>query len=231
MRTLIIVSHPTLSDSHAQQFLRESLPDEGVRWHHLEHDYPDGQIDKDREQALLADYDRIIFQFPLYWYSSPPLLKQWQDEVLTDGFAYGKHGSQLKGKEFGLVMTTGVNEREYQAGGREGFTISELTRPFQAIARKCEMVYLPSLLIARFDYLSDADRKELLIRYRQYLTMSANPSLLNQEEWFKLELETLGKFQQTDETKAMIDLLIEQMRNNRDHLDDLLFTLEELGEW
>ena len=129
MQTLIIVSHPTLADSNAQRFLWESLPAEGVTWHHLESVYPDGQIDREAEQQQLLQYDRIIFQFPFYWYSSPALLKQWQDVVLTEGFAYGADGSRLSGKEFGLVLALGVNEREYQAGGREGFTISELTRP------------------------------------------------------------------------------------------------------
>jgi len=89
MQTLIIVSHPTLADSNLQRFLWESLPAEGVTWHHLEAVYPDGQVDREAEQQQLLQYDRIIFQFPFYWYSSPALLKQWQDVVLTDDFAYG----------------------------------------------------------------------------------------------------------------------------------------------
>ena len=111
MQTLIIVSHPTLADSNLQRFLWESLPAEGVTWHHLEAVYPDGQVDREAEQQQLLQYDRIIFQFPFYWYSSPALLKQWQDVVLADDFAYGTDGGRLSGKEFGLVLALGVNER------------------------------------------------------------------------------------------------------------------------
>ena len=50
MQTLIIVSHPTLADSNLQRFLWESLPAEGVTWHHLEAVYPDGQVDREAEQ-------------------------------------------------------------------------------------------------------------------------------------------------------------------------------------
>src|SRR5699024_11374121 len=82
-----------------------------------------GKIDVEREQQLLKDNDRVIFQFPFYWYSSPAFLKQWQDEVLTEGFAHGGAQGELAGKEFGLIFMLGVHEREYQAGGRELYTI------------------------------------------------------------------------------------------------------------
>lgn len=230
MRTLLIISHPSIADSHTQRFLWESLPEEGVSWHHLEKEYPSNQIDIQKEQTLLLEHDRILFQFPLYWYSSPPLLKQWQDEVLTEGFAYGKTGNLLTGKEFGLIVTTGVHERAYQAGREEKFTIPELMRPFEAVANKCGMIYLPVLLLARFDYLSESEKKALLIRYRQYLTNQNDDSLVAREQWFKQELRTYGKKDFSEEDQQLIELLIEQMEENREQLDDLLFTLQELEE-
>ena len=51
--------------------------------------YPDFKIDVAEEQKHLAAADRIILQFPFYWYSTPALLKQWQDDVLTYGWAFG----------------------------------------------------------------------------------------------------------------------------------------------
>ncbi len=71
------------------------------------------KIDIETELQLLAQHDRIIFQFPFYWYSSPAHLKIWQDNVLERA----AHG--LKGKELGIVLTTGVAEKEYQAGGKK----------------------------------------------------------------------------------------------------------------
>lgn len=32
--------------------------------------------------------DLLFFQFPLYWYSLPAILKGWIDKVLIEGFAY-----------------------------------------------------------------------------------------------------------------------------------------------
>lgn len=230
MKTLIIVSHPELRESHTQRFLWESLPDEQVTWHHLEGVYPDGAIDPQQEQALLRAHERIVLQFPLYWYSSPPLLKAWQDAVLTEGFAYSRNGSQLAGKELLLVVTTGVQGRAYQPGGAEQFTIQELMRPFQAVALKCQMVYLPVFLVSQFDYMSESERRELLIRYRQALTVNPLPSLEEQEGWFAQELATLGKTGLSYEDSRMVDLLIEQMQANRERLDDLNWTLQEMKE-
>ncbi|MGA9519785.1 MAG: NAD(P)H-dependent oxidoreductase [Trichococcus sp.] len=228
MQTLIIVSHPTLADSNAQRFLWESLPAEGVTWHHLESVYPDGQINQEAEQQQLLQYDRIIFQFPFYWYSSPGLLKQWQDVVLTEGFAYGVDGSRLSEKEFGLVLALGVNECEYQAGGREGFTISELTRPYQAMATKCGMVYLPTLVVSKFDYLSDTKKKELLIAYQQYLTKDNDASLKSSENWFKLQLQSLGKAGLSEADQQLVEHLLAVLEDNREQLDDLAWTLAQM---
>ena len=43
-------------------------------------------------QVALVAADTIVFQFPFYWYSVPPLLKEWIDLVLEHGFAYGLEG-------------------------------------------------------------------------------------------------------------------------------------------
>ncbi|OTE82596.1 NAD(P)H dehydrogenase, partial [Escherichia coli] len=113
MRTLIIISHPTMEESLKQQFFKEASSGLSVTWHHLEASYPDGKIDVKAELQLLAQHDRIIFQFPFYWYSSPAHLKIWQDNVLEQATRV------LEGKELGIVLTTGVAEKEYQAGGKE----------------------------------------------------------------------------------------------------------------
>ena len=44
-------------------------------------EYPDYNISIEREQQRLVEHDVIIFQFPIYWYSTPALLKEWQDLV------------------------------------------------------------------------------------------------------------------------------------------------------
>ena len=68
--------------------------------------YPDFKINVEHEQELIETHDRIVLQFPFYWYSSPALLKQWEDDVIKAGWAYGG-GRALEGKEFMLAVSTG----------------------------------------------------------------------------------------------------------------------------
>lgn len=87
MKTLVIVAHPDLNASRVNRRWKEELlkhPGE-IELHELYAEYPDWQIDVTREQQLLEAHERVILQFPFYWYSYPPLLKKWFDEV----FAYG----------------------------------------------------------------------------------------------------------------------------------------------
>lgn len=51
--------------------------------------YPTLNISAKREQKLLLEHDAIVFQHPFYWYSTPAILKEWQDIVLEHGWAYG----------------------------------------------------------------------------------------------------------------------------------------------
>src|SRR5699024_3648819 len=156
MKTLLIISHPSILESSSQQFLLCAVPqNEQVTVNHLEAAYPDGKVDVEREQQLVNDHDRVILQLPFYWYSSHSSLRQWQDEVLTQGFAHGGAQGELAGKEFGLIFMLAVHEREYHAGGRELYTISELTKPFQAMAHKTGMVYLKPLTVFQFAYMTD----------------------------------------------------------------------------
>ncbi|RLQ94207.1 NAD(P)H-dependent oxidoreductase [Falsibacillus albus] len=148
MKTLIIVAHPNLSMSTINKTWKERLEQENdLTVHDLYEVYPDGKINTDKEQKLLLEHDRIVFQFPFYWYSSPSLLKEWQDVVLSYGWAYGSEGTKLHGKEFALVISTGGPAAAYQAGGYNQYSMSELTKPFQATANLTGMRFLPSFTL------------------------------------------------------------------------------------
>ena len=230
MKTLVIISHPEISESGSQQFLLSSLPEsEAVKVHHLEGSYPDSQIDVAAEQQLLKQFDRILFQFPFYWYSSPPLLKQWQDEVLTYGFAYGKNGHALSGKEFGLVLSVGIKESEYQAGGKEAFSINELTKPFQAVAVKTGMTYLKPFVIYQFPYMTEEQKMTLLIDYQQAVTRAADDSLLTREKWIIQELEKTPGETLASGDELLIQHAVELIEENRDTIDGLKMVLDEMN--
>ena len=116
---------------------------DGITLVDLYAEYPDLQIDIDREQQRLVDHDIIIFQHPLYWYSTPAILKEWQDLVLEHGFAYGSEGTALHGKVFLNALTAGGLEEAYQTDGYNHFNIHELLRPMEQTARLCGMTFLP----------------------------------------------------------------------------------------
>ncbi|GEK91883.1 NAD(P)H-dependent oxidoreductase [Alkalibacterium kapii] len=232
MKTLIIVSHPSVLESGSQQFLIQSLPDdEEITLHILEETYPNGDIDIKKEQKLLVNHDRILFQFPFYWYSSPPLLKKWQDEVLTEHFAFGYRGNKLKDKEFGLILAIGLPEKEYKTGGREGFSISELTKPFQAMAKKTGMIYLKPLTIFQFSYMSEKQKKALLIEYQQYISLEQPITLKSREEWLLKELEkTPQETLATEDALFILEEVREVIEDNRIELDELKLHLDNYDD-
>src|SRR3954466_682289 len=99
MRTLILFAHPNQRVASINRSMAEAaMRIEGVTFVDLYAEYPRFEINIDREQSRLREHDAIIFQFPVYWYSTPALLKEWQDLVLEYGFAYGPEGQALGGK-------------------------------------------------------------------------------------------------------------------------------------
>lgn len=100
------------------------------------------RFDASLEQQILLAHDRIVFQFPFYWYSSPPVLKAWMDQVLSYGFAYGPGGDKLKGREFLVVVSTGGPADSYHAGGYNNHSMDEYLKPFQQTATLSGMTYL-----------------------------------------------------------------------------------------
>lgn len=134
MKTLVIVTHPTIENSVINKRWVEALKEYPEKYtvHELYKVYPTGEIDVWKEQQLVESYDKIVFQFPFYWFSSPPLLKKWLDEVLTYGWAYGsKSGYKVGGKKLALAITAGVNEEDYSATGEYKYSMVELTRPYE----------------------------------------------------------------------------------------------------
>ncbi|GIO32119.1 MULTISPECIES: NAD(P)H-dependent oxidoreductase [Paenibacillus] len=148
MNTMIIAAHPDLAASKTNQALIQAVKGEqGIIVRDLYREYPDWNIDSTREQRLLTEHDRIVLQFPFYWYSSPPLLKKWFDDVMTPGWAYGPGGEHLKGKEFIVATTVGGTEKAYQAGGDNWYTISEFLKPIQRTITKCSGTFLPPFVV------------------------------------------------------------------------------------
>jgi len=148
MKILILFAHPRYENSLVQQRLSMAAREvRGVTFHDLYEQYPDFDIQVDYEQDLLVGHDIIILQHPFYWYSCPPLLKQWIDLVLEHGWAYGKEGDSLKGKKLFNAISTGGRQEAYKEGGFNRFTIAQFLLPFQQTARLCNIQYYPPFVI------------------------------------------------------------------------------------
>lgn len=135
MKTLVNVFHPNLEN---RSIVNRRWIDE-LKKHPNKFEvrdlyelYPDGHIDVLAEQKLIEEYARIIFQFPVYWLSSPPLFKKWIDEVLAYGSAYGTGSSyKLAGKKIALALTASADEKTYSQEGAFKYTLKEFTRTFE----------------------------------------------------------------------------------------------------
>jgi glutathione-regulated potassium-efflux system ancillary protein KefG len=143
-RVLILFAHPALEKSRVNRRLVAAvrgLP--GVTFHDLYEEYPEFDIDVAREQRLLLEHDVVVLHHPVFWYSTPALLKQWEDLVLEHGWAYGSTGTALAGKRILNVMTTGGREHAYLPEGYNRFTIRQFFAPIEQTFRLCGMDYLP----------------------------------------------------------------------------------------
>jgi glutathione-regulated potassium-efflux system ancillary protein KefG len=158
-RILILFAHPALEKSWVNRPLIQTIQGiDSITIHDLYEQYPNFHIDVKFEQNLLLTHDIIVFQHPFYWYSSPAILKEWQDLVLEYGFAYGHAGKALRGKKFLSAITTGGSEQAYCRQGHNYFTIRELLAPFEQTARLCGMEYLPPFVIQGTHQLREPDQ-------------------------------------------------------------------------
>ncbi|CAI2641472.1 Glutathione-regulated potassium-efflux system ancillary protein KefG [Apilactobacillus kunkeei] len=226
MKTLVLVSHPEYDNSMTEAFLKQCQSDiENVDWVVLDNIQTDFTFDKEQEQQRLAQYDRILFQFPMYWYSAPALMKKYEDGVFTKNFiAYEQEGA-LKGKEMGIITTLGDPIKDYQVGGREGFSISELLKPYQAIAQRGKMKFLKPFVISQFAYMTDAQKQKLLIDYRSYLTNDNFDSFTSLQKWYIDQLTVLKESLDEDKQSRM-DILIDYLQSNYDQLDELKWEID-----
>jgi glutathione-regulated potassium-efflux system ancillary protein KefF len=83
----------------------------------------------------------------MYWYSMPPLLKLWLDEVFLSGFAYGKGEMALRGKTMQISMTTGGGPEAYTPQGFHGHHFEEFLYPWKQTAKLMEMKFAEPIVL------------------------------------------------------------------------------------
>ena len=164
MKVLILFAHPAFHKSHTNKILIKGLAEmEGITFQDLYEKYPDFDIDVEHEQGLMEQHDCIVFHHPFFWYSTPAILKEYQDLVLEHGWAYGSKGIALKDKLFFNVVTTGGPRQGYNKGSFHNHTILELLAPIRQSANLCKMKNIPPFIV----HGTHALEKEKVENYRK----------------------------------------------------------------
>lgn len=167
-KTLILLFHPDLPRSKANAALAAAaaeLPDTEIIDMYAE--YPAGVVDHEVEARRLLTAGRIVLQFPVQWYSTPALLKTWQDAVLTRMFyiRYETEGRALEGTPLLVAATAGNVPDAYAPTGVNLFPLHELLRPLHAAANRCGLPFAEPYLLYRANKLDADELAEVASRY------------------------------------------------------------------
>lgn len=149
-RLLIYYAHPGHKHSQVNRLMyRAARRVDGATIVDLYAEYPRFDIDIDTEQQRLVEHDIIVFQCPMFWYSTPSLVKEWIDLVLEHGFAYGSGGDALDGKVLQFALTAAGPSEAYSPEGQQRFPVRTFLSPLEQTARLCHMTFpAPYLLFS-----------------------------------------------------------------------------------
>lgn len=199
-----------------QSFYEESaLSLKDIVWHPI----ANGEVNIDKESELLFQFERIVLQFPLYWYSAPASLWRWLDEVWVRGVVYDERGGLLAGKTLGLVVNYGQSPQSFGLAGQNGISITDTLKPFVGIANRTGMTLLPPIVVPQFERMTDDARAGLMVRYQQYLTLMHPQSREEQARWFARQLR-----------ERQQDIFADALTDQEDDLLRLRQTVAELRE-
>jgi glutathione-regulated potassium-efflux system ancillary protein KefG len=194
-KILILFAHPALEKSRVnKRLIRDVQKLKGITFNDLYEEYYDFNIDVEREKQLLIENDIIIFHHPFFWYSTPAILKQWEDLVLEHGWAYGSKGTKLVGKKMMNIITTGGTSQAYNRESLNRFTIREFLIPIEQTAKLCGMIYLPPYLIQGTHLFT---KNEIEVQAAGYIRLLKNLSEDNFDLNDILQFETLNEYADT----------------------------------
>lgn len=157
------------------------------------------------EQEKLLWADTIIFQFPLWWYTMPAILKGWVDRVFTYHFAYGvgEHSDTRYGERFGegtlagrkalLSVTAGGPQSHYAARGING-PIDDLLFPIHhGILYYPGVEVLPPFVLYGTDRLTGEDYPDVAKAWEQRLLTleSTEPIAFRRQNFGDYEIPSL----------------------------------------
>jgi NAD(P)H dehydrogenase (quinone) len=126
------------------------------------------------EQAKLLWCDLLIFQFPMWWFGMPAILKGWVDRVMVRGFAYAKgrkyDTGMFKGRRAMLCTTTGTAASLFEPDGIDGDLLHILWPIHNGIFRYLGFEVLPPIVAWMPGAVSPEERQAYLADYAQKLS-------------------------------------------------------------
>jgi len=147
-RLLVYYAHPGHRHSQVNKEMHAAaLAVSGITVVDLYAEYPRFDIDVDREQERLLAHDIVLFQYPLFWYSTPSLIKEWLDLVLEHGFAYGTDGDRLAGKRLMLAVSAAGPEDAYRPSGYQRYPLRHFLAAMEQTATLCHMLFSPPYVL------------------------------------------------------------------------------------
>lgn len=168
-KTMVLMAHNDIDNSTLNKRIKFELENqENIIYKDLASLYENFKIDVKKEQKDLEDINKIVFQFPMYWYSAPAILKRWVDEVLAYGYSYEIDESgefqalALKDKEFQMIVTMGANEESFN--GEDRLSVKECLNSYSYTVKMLGMKELEPFLIygAAYEKFS-TDRLDIII--------------------------------------------------------------------
>ncbi len=167
---LILFAHPNLEHSRVHRRLLQALSGmEQVTLHDLYQVYPDFFIDTAQEQALLADHQHIVLQFPLYWFSTPSLLKEWQDLVLPQPGRHSPDLLDLRGKTLSLAVSFSEPLRAAGVPADPQGAIEAVFLPIRLAAQRAGLTWCPPFVIPHANQLDDTQLTLVAEDFRDHL--------------------------------------------------------------
>ena len=136
----------------------------------------------DSEQQKLEWCELMIWQFPLWWFSVPGVLKGWVDRVFAMGRTYGQgrmyETGVFRGKKALLSLTTGGPAEAYLEDGLQG-DLRSILRPIQrGILEFTGFTVLEPHIVYGPARLSPQERDQELIRWQErLLTISSEAGI------------------------------------------------------
>ncbi|XP_073515361.1 NAD(P)H dehydrogenase [quinone] 1-like [Phyllobates terribilis] len=137
--------------------------------------WQEGRLANDikEEQKKVEKADLVIFQFPLYWFGMPALMKGWVERVLSIGFAYSYQTmyseGPFKNKKAMLSFTTGGPGSMSSASGING-DINVFLWPLQnGILNFCGFKVLEPQISFAVAHISQEARVEILKNWEKRL--------------------------------------------------------------